>query len=162
MKEDKKTSNKINNEEKIEEERGDWETKEIEEIKDDNVEEETPVEITFQKERSWVKKDGELAVDVYETEDSIIIQAPLAGVKKEEIEVVTEKDMIIIKGKRERCEEKEIKGFYTQECFFGSFRREIILPEEVDLSHIDANIDEGILRIEVPKIEREKSKKIKI
>jgi HSP20 family protein len=159
MKEDKKDSIKTNLEK---EESEDWETENIEEEKNNDNKEEAPVEITFQKERSWIKKDGELAVDVYETENSIIIQAPLAGVKKEEIEVVTEKDMIIIKGKRERCEEKEIKGFYTQECFFGSFRREIILPEEVDLSHIDANIDEGILKIEVPKIEREKSKKIKI
>lgn len=130
-----------------------WETKSIEEIKDSPPEKEK---------NSWPKKCGELAVDVYSTEDHIIIQAPISGVKKDEIEIVTENDIVIIKGERKRPQKKEIKEFYTGECFYGSFRREVILPEETDPSRIEANIDEGILTIEIPKIEREKRRKVDI
>jgi HSP20 family protein len=129
-----------------------WEAEPIEEEKKD-----LPL-----KEKSWSKKCGELAVDVYSTEDNIVIQAPLSGVKKDDLEIVTENDVVIVKGKRERPQKKEIKDFYTKECFYGSFRREIILPEETDPSRIEANIEEGILTIEIPKIEREKRRKIDI
>ncbi len=128
-----------------------WQTKSI------DSKEETPT-----KEQSWTKKTGELAVDVYGTEKNIIIQAPIAGVKRNELEIITEKDMVIIKGSRNRQEKEKIVGFYTQECFYGDFRREIILPEETDPSRIDANIEDGILTIKIPKIEREKRRKVDI
>ncbi len=115
------------------------------------------------KERSWLKKEGVLAVDVYQTEEDIIIEAPVAGVKKEDLEITTEKDIVIIKGKRDRLiSSEEIKSFYVKECFFGDFRKEVILPEETDPSRIKADIKEGILLIKVPKIEREKKRKIEI
>ncbi len=132
-----------------------WEAEPIEEKKDSPPEK-------CAKEKSWSKKCGELAIDVYSTEDSIIIQAPISGVKKEDLEIVTENDIVIIKGKRERLQKKEIKEFYTKECFYGEFRRELILPEETDPSRIEANIDEGVLTIEIPKIEREKRRKIDV
>ncbi len=119
------------------------------------------VEIT-KEERSWSKKSGQLAVDVYETEKSIIVQAPIAGVKKNDLEIITEKDIIIIKGRRERPGKKDIKCFYNEECFYGDFRREVILPEETDPSRIEATMEEGVLMIEVPKIEREKRRKVDI
>jgi HSP20 family protein len=115
------------------------------------------------EEKAWFKKEGELAVDIYETEKNIVIQAPVAGVKKEDIEVVTEKDTIVIKGHRE-CPKRdnEVKNFYTQECYFGDFRREVIMPEDFDPSQIKADINDSILTIEVPKIEREKKRKIEL
>ncbi len=136
-----------------------WETEAIE----NEDKEEVSTISDPSKEKSWTnKKVGELAIDVYETEKNIIIQAPIAGVKKNDLEIVTEKDMIIIKGKRERPGKKEIKGFYSQECFYGDFRREVILPEETDPSRIEATMEEGVLMIEIPKIEREKRRKIDI
>lgn len=114
------------------------------------------------KEKSWIKKDGELAVDIYETENDIVIMAPVGGISRDEIEIITEKDMVIIKGNRERKECDEIKNFYSKECFFGPFSREIILPEETDPSRIKANLESGILIIKAPKIEREKRRKINI
>ncbi len=115
---------------------------------------------SLSKEKSWINRDGELAVDVYETEKEIVIMAPVGGVKRDELEIITEKDMIIVRSSRERPENEEILGFYTQECFFGSFRREIILPEETDPSRIEADLKNGILVIRSPKIEREKRRKI--
>ncbi len=133
-----------------------WETESIEEEKKD-VPANDPV-----KEKGWSKKCGELAVDVYSTEKHIVIQAPISGVKRDDLEIITENDVVIIKGKRERPQKKEIKEFYTKECFYGDFRRELILPEETDPSHIEASIEEGVLTIEIPKIEREKRRKIDI
>jgi HSP20 family protein len=116
------------------------------------------------EEKAWFKKEGELAVDIYETEKNIVIQAPVAGVKKEDIEIITEKDTIIIKGKRDcpKREDNEVKNFYTQECYFGNFRREVIMPEDFDPSQIKADISDSILTIEVPKIEKEKKRKIEL
>jgi HSP20 family protein len=115
------------------------------------------------EEKSWFKKEGELAVDIYETEKNIVIQAPVAGVKKEDIEVVTEKDAIVIKGHRE-CPKRDdgVKNFYTQECYFGDFRREVIMPEDFDPAQIKADIKDSILTIEVPKIEKERKRKIEL
>lgn len=59
-------------------------------------------------------------------------------------------------------EKRKRKSFYIKECFFGDFRKEVILPEETDPSRIKADIKEGILLIKVPKIEREKKRKIEI
>ncbi|MEA2092389.1 MAG: Hsp20/alpha crystallin family protein [Patescibacteria group bacterium] len=115
------------------------------------------------EEKAWFKKEGELAVDIYETEKNIIIQAPVAGVKKEDIEVITEKDTIVIKGHRECLKRSdEVKNFYTQECYFGDFRREVIMPEDFDPAQIKADISDSILTIEVPKIEKEKKRKIEL
>ncbi len=137
-----------------------WETEPLEnDTKEEKKEKEQPAP---SKEKAWLKKEGILAIDVYETEEEIVIQAPIAGIKKDDLEIITEKDMVIVKGKRERPEKREIKGFYTQECFFGNFRREVILPEETDPSRIQADIKEGILVIKAPKIEREKKRKIDI
>ncbi len=130
-----------------------WETEKIEEESGKN---------NTQKDKSWMKKEGELVVDVYETENSIVIQAPLGGVKKEDLEITAEKDMVVIKGKRERPKEEDIKQFYTKECFFGSFRREVIIPEETDPSNIKASIEDGIATIEIPKIEKEKKRKVEL
>ncbi len=112
--------------------------------------------------KSWMKKEGELAVDIYGTSDHIVIQAPIAGVKKEDLEITTENDMVIIKGERKSPERKDLKDSYTKECFYGEFRREVILPEETDPSRIEADIKEGILTIKAPKIEKEKKRKINI
>jgi len=101
-------------------------------------------------------------VDVYSTDKHIVIQAPIGGIKKDDVDITTEKDMVIIKGKRNRPEKEEISCFYTNECFFGDFRREVILPEETDPSRIEADMKEGVLTIKVPKIEREKKRKIEV
>ena len=126
-----------------------WET--------EKIEEEKPLE---KKDKSWMKKEGELVADVYETSDSVVIQSPVAGVKREDLEIVTEKDTVIIKGKRECPQRDDVKEFYSQECFFGDFRREIIVSEETDTSGIEASIENGILTIRIPKIEKEKRKTV--
>lgn len=112
-----------------------------------------------QEQEKWFKKDGELAVDIYQTETSLIIQAAIAGVKPEDLDIAIEKDVVTIKGNREEpLNISEKKDYFTQECYWGSFSRKIILPVEVDPDDAEASMKQGILIIELPKISQEKIK----
>jgi len=114
------------------------------------------------KEKKWLKPDGKLTVDVYETDSEIIIQSAVAGVKAEDLDIFVEDDVLEIRGLRESPEEAEGVNYFYQECYWGPFSREIILPKEVDNSKIKASMKTGILVITLPKIEKEKKTKIKL
>ncbi|PIU16595.1 hypothetical protein COT20_00090 [bacterium (Candidatus Gribaldobacteria) CG08_land_8_20_14_0_20_39_15] len=105
--------------------------------------------------------EGELAIDVYQTETDLVIQSAIAGVKPEFLDISIEKDVVTIKGSREKPFEEE-GDYFAQECYWGSFSREVILPAEVDPDRAEATMKEGILTIRIPKILREKKRKIKV
>ncbi len=105
--------------------------------------------------------EGELAIDVYQTETNLIIQTAIAGVKPENLDISMERDIIAIKGTRQKPFEEE-GDYFTQECFWGLFSREIILPVEVDPDRAEATMKDGILTIRIPKILREKKRVIKV
>lgn len=108
------------------------------------------------------KEEGELAVDVYQTDKELVIQATLAGVRPEALEVSYEDDLITISGVRVNPNDKEEKSYYHQECFWGPFAREIILPEEVDITEAEATMKDGIFTLRIPLTERQKAKKIHV
>lgn len=113
-------------------------------------------------EKKWFEKEGQLAVDVYQTEEELIIQSAVAGIKLEELDISIEGDKLTIRGKREKPIEQGESNYFYQECYWGPFSREIILPVEVDPSRAKATFKEGILTIRMPKIEREKKRKIEV
>lgn len=92
----------------------------------------------------------------------MIIQAAIAGIKTEDLDVLIEEEILTIKGKRNNPYRPDAADYFIQECYWGLFSRKIILPVEVDASHCDATMKEGILTIRMPKIQREKKKKITI
>lgn len=115
------------------------------------------------KKKKWFKKEGQLTVDIYQTETDLVIQTAVAGVKPDDLDISIEKDLIIIKGDREEpiiSEEK--KDYFTQECYWGSFSRKIVLPVEISPDQADASMKEGVLIIKLPKTLREKKRKIEI
>ena len=114
------------------------------------------------KEKKWFVSEGELTVDVYQTSQEIVIQSAVAGIKPEDLDISIENDLIIIKGNRLKPFENEKRSYFHQECYWGPFSREIILPEEVDPSRIKATMKQGVLTIRVPKIEREKKRKVMV
>jgi len=118
-------------------------------------------EIQTNKEK-WFKQEGELAVDVYQTEQDIVIRSAIAGIKSENIDISLENEEVIIKGDRKEPEEENIKNYFHKECYWGRFHKRIILPEEVDNSRAEANMEQGILFIRIPKIQKKKKRKIKI
>lgn len=102
---------------------------------------------------------GKLAIDVYQTEEELVIQSAIAGVKPENLDITLEKDLIMIRGVREKPF-KDKGDYFSQECFWGPFSREIIMPEEIDPTRAQALMKDGILTIKIPKMQRERMRKI--
>jgi len=123
-----------------------------------------PVETeTESEEEDWLPEaEGQLAVDVYQTKDAVVVKAPIAGVAPDDIDVEVAEDMVTIRG--ERKEEKLVneQDYYTRECYWGAFSRSIILPVSTEAEKATADLNEGILTITIPKVVQEKAKKIKV
>jgi HSP20 family protein len=107
----------------------------------------------------WLETEGQLAVDVYQTKSFFIIQAPVAGIKPEDLDISIEDGILVIKGKREKIEEVQEKDYFYQECYWGAFSRKVSLPEDVDSSKIKASLKKGILVIKLPRIVKKGKKK---
>jgi HSP20 family protein len=110
------------------------------------------------KRKEWFQSDGELVVDVYELDGYMIIKSAIAGVKPEDLDISIENDTVCIKGSRKEISTEKGRNYFHQECYWGGFSREIILPVEVDGGKTEASMKNGILTIKVPKIEHEKKK----
>ena len=104
--------------------------------------------------------EGELTVDVFETDEDIIIQSAIAGVEPENLDITIENDTVAIKGNREKQLIEETQNYFRQECFWGKFSREIVLPVETDNSRAKAIIKNGTLTIKIPKIKKVKIRKL--
>lgn len=106
--------------------------------------------------------EGELAVDVYQTNDSIIIQAMVAGVASEDLTVSVTREMVTIKGKREAPKGVAAENYFYQELYWGAFSRTILLPAEVETEDVEATEKHGLLTIKLPKIDKDRKQTIKI
>lgn len=151
---------------KIEAEKTELKTEKTEEPKEEmkkteKDKKEQKQEIETKKE-NWPEREGELTVDVYQTNGELVIQTAVAGVKPEDLDISIESDAVLIKGRREKAAEKEEVNYFYQECWWGPFSRQIILPEEADPGRAQASMKEGILTIRIPKIEKNKKKKIEV
>lgn len=100
----------------------------------------------------WLKTKGQLSVDVYQTDDGFCVQSPIAGVEASNISIVVENEMLVIKGERQEPEPDKDKEFFYQECYWGPFSRQIILPEDVDVQNIKAGLKKGVLSVKIPRI----------
>ena len=101
-------------------------------------------------------------VDIYDTDDALILKVELPGVDKEKVTVDVKDNLLTLKG--ERAIDKEIKeeNYYRRERSFGSFYRSFTLPTTVNPEDIKATYKDGILTVEVPKAEEKKPKQITI
>lgn len=153
----KKPKEIIKQGEDIEPKKFEVEVKSVEpEIKREDENEKNPPE----KRGKWFGQEGQLTVDVFKDGEYLVVQSAVAGIKPENLDISIENDLIAIKGTRERTAETEDKDYFCQECYWGAFSRQIILPEEVDPSRAEASMKEGILTVKVPRIERQKKRKI--
>lgn len=105
---------------------------------------------------------GELAVDVYQTPQHIVIKAMIAGVRPEDLDVSITRDQVTIRGKREREISGQQGDFFYQELYWGSFTRTIPLPQEVDIEDAEASEKHGLLIIKLPKLDKGRQAKLKI
>lgn len=108
------------------------------------------------------QEEAELAIDVFETDNDIVVQSTIGGIKAEDLDIDIENDMVTIRGSRQNKIEEKSKKYFYQECYWGSFMRKVILPEEVDANKAKAVIKDGVLTLSMPKIHRKIKKKISI
>jgi HSP20 family protein len=106
--------------------------------------------------------EGQLTVDVYQTPAEIVVESAIAGVKPEDIDVNVTNDSITIKGERRRERELKDSDYFYQECYWGRFSRSVILPQEVDPESSTVTFKNGVLTVRMPKLERKKTKKLKV
>ncbi len=117
---------------------------------------------TKTEEESVEGYEGQLAIDVYQTEDEIIVKTPIAGVRAEDLDISVTDDILTIKGERKKDEKIEEADYLVQECYWGSFSRSYILPVVVDAENARASIKDGVLMVSVPKEARAKTRVIQV
>jgi HSP20 family protein len=106
----------------------------------------------------WMAEEftGQLAVDVYQTDQEIVIVSAIAGVRSDELDIQVTNDMMTIKGVRRLEERVPDENYFTRECYWGRFSRSIILPMDVRNDQVSAVIKNGVLTIRLPKVEPKK------
>ena len=107
-------------------------------------------------------EEGELTVDIYNKGDTIVIQSTVAGVKPEHLDVAITDDMVTIRGRRERADNIKDEHYYYKELFWGTFSRQVILPEEIEQEDAEANLQHGLLTIKLPKKRHGVTQKLKV
>lgn len=110
---------------------------------------------------SDLETDGQLTVDIYQTDSDLIIQSAVAGVELKDLDISIDRDLVLIKGERNKPS-KEKRDYFCKECYWGTFSRKIILPVEVNCDKIQAILKKGILTITIPKKIKEKKRRISI
>ncbi|MBI5045537.1 MAG: Hsp20/alpha crystallin family protein [Candidatus Niyogibacteria bacterium] len=116
------------------------------------------------KKEDWLEgtDEGQLTVDVFQTPEEIIIQSTIAGVKPEDLDISITQDMVTIKGTRRKDFETKEDNYYYHELYWGKFARSILISEEIDADEAEATIKNGLLTIRLPKIDKDRTHKIKI
>ena len=97
-------------------------------------------------------ENGNMSIDVYQTDQAIIIKSILAGIHPEDLKISLHNDLLTIKGSYQNKETISETDYLYKECYFGDFSRSIILPHEVDDKKIEASLEDGILTVILPKI----------
>jgi HSP20 family protein len=107
-------------------------------------------------------EDGQLALDVYQDKDYVVIKSIIGGVRPEDLDLTVTADMVTIKGSRKRVEEVDEDNYYYKECFWGSFSRSVILPCDIKTDKVEAAMKNGVLTIRMPKVEKNLTTKVAV
>lgn len=106
--------------------------------------------------------EGQLSIDVYQDEHNVYVLAPIAGVKAGDVDISITEEVVTIKGERKPGHDFGEEKHFTQECYWGPFSRSYVLPIAVNTETAKATLKDGLLRIEIPKDAKVKTKTIKI
>jgi HSP20 family protein len=105
---------------------------------------------------------GQLAVDVYETKERLVVKARTAGVNKSELDVSIADNTLTIRGTLSAGDDDEVENYFVQECYWGEFSRSIALPVPVKEDDIEAVLKDGVLTVSFGKVKQDTVKKIQI
>ncbi|HPN55120.1 MAG TPA: Hsp20/alpha crystallin family protein [Candidatus Moranbacteria bacterium] len=121
-----------------------------------------PRSVFVEEEAYASNAEGQLTIDVYQTDNEIVIKSTIAGVKPEDLDVSINNDMVTIKGERKNEEVVNAENYYYQECYWGGFSRSVVLPVDIISEKSEASLKNGILTIRLPKADVTKVKKIQV
>lgn len=113
----------------------------------------------------WEEDDavpGQLAVDVYETKERLVVKARTAGVNKNDLDVSIADNTLSIRGTLSAGNEDDVENYFVQECYWGEFSRSIALPVPVKEDEIEAVLKDGVLTISFTKLKQDSVKKIQV
>jgi len=105
---------------------------------------------------------GQLAVDVYETKERLVVKARTAGVNKSELDVSISDNTLTVRGTLSAGTEDNVENYFLQECYWGEFSRSIALPVPVKEEDIEAVLKDGVLTISFGKVKQDTVKKIQV
>jgi HSP20 family protein len=132
---------------------------------DDMSEEGGPNEQQIAEEADWDADDpvaGQLAVDVYETREKLVVKGRVAGVNKSELDVSISDNTLTIRGTLNAGNEEGVENYFLQECYWGEFSRSIVLPVPVKEDEIEAVLKDGVLTVSFAKVKQDTVKKIQV
>ena len=116
-------------------------------------------------EENWEEEEpmpGQLAVDVYETTEKLIIKARTAGVNKSDLDVSISDGILTISGTLSSGDDSDAIQWHMQECYWGEFNRTLALPVQVKEDEVEAVLKDGVLTISFTKVKQEQARKIEI
>jgi HSP20 family protein len=105
---------------------------------------------------------GQLAVDVYETKEKLVVKGRVAGVNKSELDVSISDNTLTVRGTLNAGEEEGVENYFLQECYWGEFSRSLVLPVPVKEEEIEAVLKDGVLTISFAKVKQDTVKKIEV
>jgi HSP20 family protein len=105
---------------------------------------------------------GQLAVDVYETRERLVVKARTAGVNKNDLDVSISDNQLTVHGTLSAGNEDGVENYFLQECYWGEFSRTIALPVPVKEEDIEAVLKDGVLTISFGKVKQDTIKKIQV
>jgi HSP20 family protein len=120
---------------------------------------------TMPVEDDWSDEEpvaGQLAVDVYETREKLVVKGRVAGVNKSELDVSISDNTLSIRGTLSAGNEDNVENYFLQECYWGEFSRSLVLPVPVKEDEIEAVLKDGVLTISFAKVKQDTVKKIEV
>lgn len=127
------------------------------------LEEEIEIETSDENESIMdEEEEGQLAIDMYQTNSDIIIKTMVAGVRPEDLDISITRDMVTIRGRRNESSEVEESDIFHKELYWGAFSRTIVLPAEIEIEEAEAKETHGLLTLTLPKIDKNRQSKLKV
>lgn len=123
-----------------------------------------PADQPAETDNEWEEEPvaGQLAVDVYETKEKLIVKGRVAGVNKGDLDVSISDNTLTVKGTLSSGAEEDVENYFLQECYWGEFSRSLVLPVQVKEDEVEAVLKDGVLTISFNKVKQDTVKKIQV
>ncbi len=134
-------------------------------LTDDSNQADDGAAVTVTSDESWEEEEpmpGQLAVDVYETQEKLVVKARTAGVNKSDLDVSISDGILTISGTLSSGDDADATQWHMQECYWGEFNRTLALPVAVKEDEVEAVLKDGVLTISFTKVKSEQARKIEI